>query len=406
MRLFCILALLLVAACTPKPQTVPAGTWRGVIELQGQQMPFLFEVTNDGTTTSAALINDTERIALDEISYSGDSVRIVMHIFDVELRAKVSGDQLTGYYYKNYDPAFKLKFTATRGDSYLFATNDSTRTTDFSGTYAATFISDSQDTTVAVGILRQQGNQAFGTYLTPTGDYRYLSGNVIGDKLFLSTFDGNHAFLFTAVRNADGSLTGDFWSGRASHEQWTGIPDAKAKLPDAEALTYLKPGYDKMSFSFPDVSGKPVSLDDPKYKGKVIVLQLFGTWCPNCMDETKFLGPWYDQNKDRGVEIIGLAYERKPEFDYASGRVRKMIQKLNVHYDFLIAGTSDKEKAAETLPMLNKVVAFPTTIFIGKDGKVRHIRTGFEGPGTGIYYERHKERFNEIINELLSEKAM
>jgi hypothetical protein len=121
------------------------------------------------------------------------------------------------------------------------------------------------------------------------------------------------------------------------------------------------------------------------------------------MDETKFLKQWYDNNKDRGVEIIGLAYERKPDFTYASDRVKKMIEKFDVRYDFVIAGTHDKVKASETLPMLNQVVAFPTTIFIGKDGKVKKIHTGFSGPGTGKYYEQFIQHFNETVNELLSE---
>lgn len=115
------------------------------------------------------------------------------------------------------------------------------------------------------------------------------------------------------------------------------------------------------------------------------------------------MAPRYDTNKGRGVEIIGLAYERKPDFVYASERVKKMKEKFNVNYEYLIAGVNDNAKAAETLPMLNKVVAFPTTIFIGKDGKVKHIHTGFDGPGTGIYYEQFKERFNSIVNELLAE---
>jgi hypothetical protein len=121
------------------------------------------------------------------------------------------------------------------------------------------------------------------------------------------------------------------------------------------------------------------------------------------MDETKFLSPWYNNNKDRGVEILGLAFERKPDFTYASERVKKMKVKWNVAYDFVIAGVDDKAKASETLPALNRIVAFPTTIFIGKDGNVKYIHTGFEGPGTGIYHEQFKQRFNEIVNELLSE---
>jgi thiol-disulfide isomerase/thioredoxin len=188
-------------------------------------------------------------------------------------------------------------------------------------------------------------------------------------------------------------------------ESWTAKRNDNPPMPDAEKLTYLKPGYERIDFNFPDVNGNNVSLSDDKYKNKVVILQLFGTWCPNCMDETNFLAPWYDENKHRGVEIIGLAYERKPDFIYASNRVKKMIDKLNVSYDFVIAGTDDKEKASETLPMLNKVVAFPTTIYIGKDGKVKKIHTGFSGPGTGIYYEQFKQHFNETVNELLAENV-
>ena len=146
-------------------------------------------------------------------------------------------------------------------------------------------------------------------------------------------------------------------------ETWTAIKNDHATLPDAEKLTYLKEGYDRITFNFPDVNGNNVSLSDDKYKNKVVILQLFGTWCPNCMDETRFLSPWYDENKDRGVSIIGLAYERKADFNYASTRIKKMIDKLDVSYDFVIAGTDDKAKASETLPMLNRVVAFPYHYF-------------------------------------------
>ncbi|HCM78096.1 MAG TPA: alkyl hydroperoxide reductase, partial [Cytophagales bacterium] len=112
---------------------------------------------------------------------------------------------------------------------------------------------------------------------------------------------------------------------------------------------------------------------------------------------------WYTKNKDRGVEILGLAYEAKDDFDYASGRVKKMKAKLSVPYEFVIAGNKDKEAAAKTLPMLNHVISFPTTIFIGKDGTVKRIHTGFSGPGTGIHYERFIQRFNQTMDELLGE---
>ena len=121
------------------------------------------------------------------------------------------------------------------------------------------------------------------------------------------------------------------------------------------------------------------------------------------MDETRFLSDWYDKNQSQGVEIIGLAYEIKPEFEYARERVLTMKEKLDVPYDFLIAGTSSTESASESLPMLNKVMSFPTSIIIDKKGKVRRIHTGFSGPATGVYYEEFVDDFNQFMQELINE---
>jgi thiol-disulfide isomerase/thioredoxin len=406
--IFYIVFGVFLAGCLAKDKdnsTIKTGIWRATIGIQGQLLPFGLEVINDTQGGyDFFLINASEKILLDEVKVYGDSVDITLHIFDANIKAKIMDGELDGKFIKNYDPEFTHPFHATYGQTHRFERNKTaTNIPDFSGKYAVTFIHEN-DTTPAVGIFQQHGDSVTGTFLTPTGDYRFLQGNVVNNVLHLSTFDGNHAYLFTAVKNNDGTLAGEYYSGKAWFESWTAVKDDKAALPDAESLTYLKEGYDKIEFSFPDLDGKKVSPSDDKYKNKVVILQLFGTWCPNCMDETKFLSPWYDKNKDRGVEIIGMAYERKDDFAYASDRVRKMISKFDVHYDFVIGGTNDKEKAAETLPMLNKVVAFPTTIFIGKDGKVKKIHTGFSGPGTGIYYEEFIQDFNETVNELLSEK--
>ena len=158
-----------------------------------------------------------------------------------------------------------------------------------------------------------------------------------------------------------------------------------------------------MEFSFPGLDGNAVSLKDEKYQDKVVMLQIFGTWCPNCMDETKFYANWYKNNKEKGVEIIGLAYEAKDDFEYAKARVEKMKLKYNVAYDYVIAGIYNKEEAAKTLPMLNHVLSFPTTIFIDKKGKVRRIHTGFSGPATGKYYEEFVEDFNNFMSKLINE---
>ncbi len=401
MRIFLIIILVVVTvSCRPKNADLKPGIWRGVIKMQGQELAFGFEVTKSNDQYVISVINAEEKLGLDEISVNGDSVRIVMHIFDSELRAKIEAGQLNGYFVKNFDPKNKLPFIATYGDTFRYAKPAEAKV-DFTGKYALEFQTPTERY-VSVGLFKQTGNQVTGTFLTPTGDYRYLQGNVVDDQLMLSTFDGNHAFVFTAHFEGD-SIKGNYYSGKKSFETWRGIKNENAVMPDSESLTFLKPGYDKLEFSFPDINGNKINYNDERFKDKAVVLQIFGTWCPNCMDETKFLTQWYSENKDRGVEILGLAYERKADFEYASGRVRKMKERLGVGYDFVIAGTYDKEKASETLPALNRVLAFPTTIFIGRDGKVKHIHTGFSGPGTGIYYEQFKERFNQIVNELLAE---
>lgn len=406
MRLLSVFTiLLLVFSCSSKKQELKIGTWRGVIDMQGQKLPFNFRIEKDSSGGYDIFIkNANEELLLDEVNFVNDSVDLMLHVFDAELRVAAKGDSLLGYFVLNYRNDYRLPFKAAFNQNFRFITPANViPKKDFSGKYQVV-LTNEKDTTLGVALITQKGTYAEGTFLTPLGDFRYLEGNVIHDTLYLSTFDGNHAFLFKSYFLNDSSLVGDYWSGKTYHQNWVATKKENASLPHAESLTYLKEGYSTLDFSFPDLNGDSVSLTDERFKNKVVILQLFGTWCPNCMDETKFLNAWYAENKNRGVEILGLAYERKPEFEYASGRVKKMKEKWGVQYEFVVAGVSDKAKASETLPALNQVVAFPTTIFIGKDGKVKHIHTGFEGPGTGIYHEQYKQRFNEIVNELLAEK--
>jgi len=397
--LFFAFTVYIMMSCSKKPAV--NGTWRAELEIQNQVLPFTFSIEENEKGLKATIHNGTENIELSEVKWQDDTLVLTLHIFDAALEVTVEGDVMKGNFVKYYDIQNPIPFTAKRGDTFRFVPTIQNTSINFSGKYAITFYNEN-DTTDAVGIFEQKGNTVTGTFLTPTGDYRYLEGNVVDNELKLSAFDGNHAFLFTATQNND-SISGHFYSGKSFHQNWKGIKNENASLPDANALTYLKPGYETISFSFPNTDSVLVSPQDEKYKNKVLVLQIFGTWCPNCMDETRFLTEWYNQNADRGVEILGLAFERKDDFQYAKERVLKMKEKLSVPYSFVIAGTNDKAKASEALPMLNKVLAFPTTIFIGKDGKVKKIHTGFSGPGTGIYYEQFKEEFNATINTLLAE---
>ena len=399
-----VLILIIASSCAPKENSIEnvkisEGKWRATLNVQGNELPFNFDLDYEGENIGITIHNADERLKIEDITVQGDSIFIPMHILDADIKAKVTEQGMTGNWTKNYEEDYVLHFEAVFDQKHRFEV-PTKEAADFNGRWAATFDHEG-DTTIGIGIFEQNGVDVTGTFLTPTGDYRYLEGVVDGNKMTLSTFDGGHAFVFSAVKNEDNTLTGDFWSGKSWHETWYAVHDKDAELPDADSLTYLKEGYDKLTFSFPDLEGNLKSPSD--YEGKVLILQIFGTWCPNCMDETKFLTKWYDENKDRGVEILALDYEAKDDFEYAKKRIMNMKNKWDIQYDFVVAGTKDKEEASKTLPMLNRIISYPTTIFLDKKGNVARIHTGFTGPGTGHYYEQFIKEFNETIDRLLEE---
>ena len=393
------------------------GPWRGELSAQGQLIPFLFEVKTEAGKPVVYLINKglngEERLRCDEISAAGDSVTVRLHVFDAALVLREDGkEKLQGVWVK-YDAkeSYRVPLTATAGPETAPGYNDDVAPS-FTGTWRSTFTDETGTSYPAVGIFKEVGRgDLLGTFLTASGDYRYLSGHVLNGRLSLSTFDGSHAFLFTGqatdfqehsdVMNV---ITGDFYAGKAGHETWAADRDGSATLPDANTLSYLKKGESRLNFKFPNIfAGGSISLTDAKYRGKVVVVQLLGSWCPNCLDESNFLAPWYEQNKQRGVEIIGLGYERSSDYAQASARLRKLRERLHIGYDLAVAGVSNKDSVAKSLPQLAKFLAFPTTIFLDKKGNVRKIHTGYAGPGTGKYYAEETAAFEREVDKLLKE---
>lgn len=380
-----------------------SGTWRGLISLQEKELPFNFEIKEAGDSLQMHIFNAEEELVLKDLYFQGDTLHIPMHIFDAEIRAVVESGSMKGKWVKQYVKDYALPFSASR-DDFRFSKPTEKAAANLSGKWAVTFKKEQQavESFNAIGLFEQEGEKIKGTFLTATGDYRFLEGKVDGPNLKLSSFDGENAYLFEGRILQDDKLEGTFWSGKGRKEKWTAVRDEEVVLPDADSLTFLKEDYDKLAFTFPDLDGKMISLSNPKYQDKVVIVQILGSWCPNCMDETRFLANWYKKNKDEEVAIIGLAYEKKDDFEYASQRVKQMAEKLGAEYDFLIAGAADKD-AAQSLPMLNHIMSFPTTIFLDKEGNVRKIHTGFSGPGTGEYYTRFVNEFNLLMDKLLRE---
>ncbi|MGB4774891.1 MAG: TlpA disulfide reductase family protein [Daejeonella sp.] len=407
---FIFLLISAFTGCNNSPKAeLKNGIWRAILKTKsGVEIPFNFELIDSAGKTMADIINGKERFKVDEISIKNDSVIFQMPLFDSEIKAVIKNGALSGKWVKhlaNKDAV--MEFTAEPGVSWRFFKTNVTAKYNLTGRWSSTFISkDGKDTTHAIGEFVQNGKKLKGTFLTSTGDYRFLEGTVSDDKLYLSCFEGGHAFLFTGKLENDKTISnGKFYSGYSSVESWTAKKDNKAILPDAYSLTALKPGFKKIDFNFPNLVGEKISLSDDKFKNKVVVVQLLGSWCPNCMDETAYLSPFYKKYKDRGVEVIGLAYERTTDFEKSRQNIQRLRNRFDVGYDMLVTGyTNDKQEVAKSLPMLNKFLAFPTTIIIDKKGDVRKIHTGFSGPGTGNHYIEFVNEFEKTIDNLLAEK--
>jgi thiol-disulfide isomerase/thioredoxin len=225
-----------------------------------------------------------------------------------------------------------------------------------------------------------------------------------GDSLKISTFDGAHAFLFMA-KVSDDNLKGIFYSGNHSMEPFIARRNEGFELPDENSLTFIKEGYDRLEFAFPTAEGELVSLADDRFQNKVVVVQIMGTWCPNCLDETKFLTNYLQERSNRELEIVALAFEYAPTTEEAFKGIQRLRDRIGVEYPILLAqyGTSNKEEANKKLPMLNHILSYPTTIFVDKKGMVRRIHTGFNGPATGEKFTQFKTDFNDFLSMLLNE---
>lgn len=398
-----LLILIIQFSCTDKSQDyLTNGFYRVEMTVQNdEKLPFILKVNSP---KDLEIYNAEEIIKVNQISYRNDSVFIQPPVFEGYIAARITANGFEGAFYKeSLDRIVPL--IAEKGNKQRYNVNKPAKPQDMSGVWEFDFSGGSdQDMWKGKGIFTQKGNILTGTIRTPTGDYRYLEGVVDGKNFKLSVFDGAHAFLFSGdIEN--NSLTGIYYSDKHWNKNFTAKRNSNYELPNSDGVTYLKEGFDRFDFSFPNLNGELISMNDQKFKNKVTVVQIMGTWCPNCLDESKFLTQFLKDNQLNDVEIIALAFEQAKTREKAINRILRLKDRINIPYPILLAqyGGSDKNAANEKLPMLNHVLSYPTTIFIDKKGKVRKIHTGFNGPATGQKFIDFTEEFEELIERLRSE---
>ena len=401
-QLSVVLLVFLFFSCNKDTQNkIPLGIYKAQLKVNEQEhLPFNFEVTSD---KALKIFNAEEVILVDDITYKNDSVYIKMPVFEGYIVAKLIKDGMVGtFIHESFDT--RMPFEAFHNLNERFKLTEPA-ITDVSGNWEVAFSADSdEDRYLAKGIFKQKDQKVTGTFQTKTGDYRYLEGVINGNQLKMSTFDGAHAYLFTATLT-DSTMNGTFFSGTTYSEPFEAKRNDLFELPDANALTFLKEGYERLEFSFPDENGKMVSLNDKQFKDKVVIVQLMGSWCPNCLDETKYFTEYYSNNSEKDIAFVALAFEYAKTKSKAFEVIGELKNRIGIEYPILLAqyGTSDKIEAQDKLPMLNHILSYPTSIFIDKKGKVRKIHTGFSGPATGEPYIKFKNEFEAFIENLLVE---
>lgn len=414
MRRLLILALAVLAACAREapPPADPLAEWTGdyraALQVPGGELPFGLSITEENGRLVAWVINGAERLRVDEATVTNGELLLRMPGYENRITAKLEGGQLRGelFMVKSRARHQQIPFTAQRGAPVRFFPAPADPGGSVDGRWATTFSDEDGVSYIAVGEFQQRGSDVTGTFLTPTGDYRFLSGELREGKLYLSTFNGGHVFLFHGTLSSDGtSLQGDYWSGLRSHETFAAHRDEKASLGNTTQVTAVRSAKDPFAFTFPDLDGKPVSLSDPQYKGKVVIVSLGGSWCPNCQDEATFLMDMQRKYGAQGLEVVGLMFEQLTDPAEMRQAITRYRDRWSITFPLLVAATLPMEDSKKVLPQLNDIHGYPTTIFVDRKGLVRYIHTGFSGPATGTHYTELIADLEKRVQAMLAEKA-
>ena len=382
------------------------GRWVAGLQLNDQDvLPFEMVVEVVDNAYHIYVVNGEENIKMQTPKLQNDSLHLRFPYFNSELIFSVSNRKTLKGYWQNFDKShYTIPFQATfskKGARFEESNKKVSKIQNFEGRWEVAFSAGTTSEYPAVGLFHQEEDIVTGTFLTETGDYRYLAGNATNDSLFLSCFDGSHAFLFKAsVLN--NQLHGTFLSGTHWQSNWKASPNENYELTSPDALTYIK-GDSAFHFSLFNLEGKSVIFPNSATDGKVVIIQIMGTWCPNCLDETHYYKQLHKRYAKQGLEIISVCYEVGETFEEQVASIQRLKEKLELDFTFIVGGNAQKSLASKHFGMLNEVISFPTSIFIGRDGEIQRIHTGFNGPGTGDIYQNYINETNALVEFLISQ---
>ena len=393
-----MLGLLIQAAVALTAARSPAGAWKAVLDLAGGALPFAIQIEARGPAWRGRLCNGRTCQPFSAVRLEGDSVILEMADYAAVIKASLRSDSLLGYYHNvGSNGPRTIPFRAGRGRQPV-----STASARLTGRWDATYYQD-LGTSPRVFDLRNAPGGFQGTIIASTADYGPFTGPVVGDSFTIGLFDGSFVYLLTGKLVGD-TLRGVFHAGLRSQTPWTAVRSTGAPHLKSPAEVSRADTTEPLRFEFLDLRGELVGNYDRRFQGKVLLVDIFGTWCPTCHDATPELLRLYRRYHRRGLEIVGLAFEATGDTAIDARQVRRYRDKFGIPFPLLIAGINDSESIARALPQLRDVTAFPTTVFLGRDGRVRRIHAGFHGLAAGPQHSRMVREFETEIEKLLDEK--
>jgi thiol-disulfide isomerase/thioredoxin len=363
--------------------------------VEGDKIDFVLAIEREGIQ----IINGEEVIDIRDYNFKEDSLIFELPVYDASISLRLDPDKVHGSWSK-YELAGKEYNLFMQAFKSSGNNSNTGGASGINGKWDMIF-DEEENPYPAVGIF-EESDEGFikGTILTETGDYRYLNGQSNAGSFKFQTFDGAHAFLFKGEIEGD-SMLGEFRSGPKYRVRFRAKKNAQAALRDAKSLTRIKDPEALKNMCFLDKLGQQICLNDPTLVGKGIIIQILGSWCPNCRDEALLFQEFYQKYHADGLEILGLAYEYARDTNIAYQSIEKMRAHLGIEYDVIYGGYASKQIASEKFWMLSDILSFPTAIFINSRGEVSEVHTGFSGPGTGEVYEEYKRELELLVKSLL-----
>lgn len=395
-----LISLSLFTGCSKQTFT---GLWKIDLKLQRNSLPFIIELKQDKDEISGVLYNSDEKLTLngkivEELNENLAIIEIGPHYS--ELRIKLDGDTLDGEWVRTNKEDYRVALKGERINSPDWLVKYQNEKPDYQlgGNWKVKWDTDKE----GLGVFTQNGNRLKGSILTNTGDYRFLEGYIEKDLVRLYGFDGVFSFIFELKLQSSKFFSGNMLSGKSYQTSIQGVKDPHYALSDPLNMTNKtndKP-IGKLGTS---ISGESIDLSEKKYNDSIKIIQLFGSWCPNCVDETKFFNRWRKENSElaKNIQFVALAFENFKDEKQAIRALKKSKAKLEMDYPLILVDYDKTIKPQDVLP-IDKARAFPTTLFLNKKNEVVKIHTGFSGQATGAFFENFEKLFTQTVTDLLN----